>query len=117
MGGAITWWRSTAFPWLKENWKWLLFPIGILLFVLGKLSSGRGVVTVDPTAEADARAREERERRDREIAAERDRLETRLAEVHAEHQAKLQQLSQDQRERAAELQQDPEALNAWLRSL
>lgn len=107
-----------AWTWLKENWKWLLFPVGITIFILGRISSSRGDGgLVDPTAGADARAREERERRESELEAERARLEARLAAVHQEHQEKLQTLTEQQQERVAELQQDPEALNAWLRSL
>lgn len=103
--------------WLKANWKWLLFPVGIALFIIGRLSSGSRTTTIDPTAAADERAKVEKDRRERELQEERDRLRERLAEVHREHQAKLQQLTDDQMGRAAELEGDPEALNAWLRSL
>lgn len=120
------WWTTKAWPWLRANWQWVLFPIGILLFVLRFIP--RGVVTIDPTAKADQRAREEKARRDADAAAEKARRDTalaeeqarlasRLAEVRQANQGKLQKLTEDQMAHAAQLEEDPDALNDWLRTL
>ncbi len=113
----MNWLKNTAWPWLKANWKWVLFPIGILMVLLSALSRMQGVVTIDPTAKADERAKVERERREREVAEERARLRARLDEVRRENQGKLQQLNDEQVEHAARLEDDPEALNEFLRRL
>lgn len=120
------WWSTKAWPWLKANWQWIFFPVGILLLVLRLIP--RGVVTVDPTAKADGRAaaekakREadaaaEKARRDAELAAEQAALRARLEAVRAEHRTKLQKLTEDQMAQAASLEDDPEALNDFLRGL
>lgn len=121
------WWTTKAWPWIKDHWQWILFPIGILLFIL-RLLPRTGVVTIDPTAEADKRAREEKAKRDADAAAEKARrdaglaeeqarLAARLAAVRQENQSKLQKLTEAQMGEAARLEDDPEALNAFLRSL
>lgn len=121
------WWNTKAWPWLKANWQWVFFPVGILLLVLRLIPRG-GVVTIDPTAKADGRAAEEKAkrdadaaaekvRRDAELAAEQAALRARLEAVRAEHQAKLQKLTNTQMAEAARLEDDPEALNAFLRGL
>lgn len=106
-----------AWEWLKKYWQWLLFPVGIVLFILGRLTKAGTVVTIDPTEKADERAKEERARRETELAAEQARLRARLDEVRAENQATLQKLNEEQMGKAAELEADPEKLNEWLRSL
>lgn len=120
------WWTNKAWPWIKDHWQWILFPIGILMLLAKFLP--RQVVTIDPTAKADERAEAEkakreadaaaeRAKREAELAAEQARLAARLAEVRREHQAKLQKLTDAQMTQAAHLEEDPEALNAFLRSL
>jgi hypothetical protein len=121
------WWTTKAWPWIKDHWQWILFPVGILMLV-ARLWPRPGVVTIDPTAKADERAKEEQAKRDADAAAEKARREAglaaeqaalaaRLAAVRQEHQAKLQRLTDDQMHRAAQLEDDPEALNAWLKTL
>jgi len=126
MASMKLWWTTKAWPWLKENWQWVLFPIGILMLIAKVLP--RGVVTIDPTAKADDRAAEEKAkrdadataektRRDAELVAEQAALRARLEVVRLEHQKKLRKLTDAQMQQAAALEEDPEALNAWLRSL
>lgn len=106
-----------VWEWLKANWKWLLFPVGIVLFIIGRFSRPPELVTIDPTKEADERAKAERERREAELAAEQARLRERLDAVHRANADKLKKLTNEQMDQAAELEQDPEKLNEWLRSL
>lgn len=120
------WWTTKAWPWVKDHWQWILFPVGLLLLVLRFIP--RGVVTVDPTAKADERATAEKARRDAEAAEEKARrdaalqeeraaLQARLETVRAEHRSKLGTLTSDQQQAAAALEEDPEALNEFLRGL
>lgn len=37
-----------AWAWLKLNWKWLIFPLGVLLYVVGRLSSRGNITVVSP---------------------------------------------------------------------
>jgi uncharacterized membrane protein len=106
-----------CWEWLKANWKWVLFPVGILLFLAGRLTKPAEVVVVNPDGEATKREREEAARVNAELTVERDALRKRLEEVRRENQEKLVQLTEQQRTHAARLEGDPEALNAWLRSL
>jgi len=121
------WWTTTAWPWLQANWQWVLFPVGILLLVL-RLLPRAGVVTIDPVAKADDRAKEEeakrvadaaaeKTRREAELVAEQAALRTRLEAVHKEHQKTLRKLTAEQMQQAAALEEDPEALNTWLHTL
>lgn len=103
--------------WLKLNWKWLLFPIGIALFILGKLSSRGGGSTIDPVVKADERAKVEEDLRKTELAEESKKLQDRLTEVHTTHVEKLKVLTEEQLQQAADLEDDPEALNSWLNTL
>lgn len=120
------WWTTKAWPWLKENWQWVLFPVGLLM-LLAQLVPRR-LVTIDPTVKADGRAAAEKAKRDADavaekatrdaaLVAEQAALRARLEAVRAEHQKKLKKLTDTQMQQAAALEEDPEALNAWLRSL
>lgn len=121
------WWTTKAWPWLQANWRWILFPIGALLF-LAELASHMNHGSPDPLFNADGRAAEEKKKRDADdsaaaaarataLAAEQEAVKVRLAAVHKEHQKTLQKLNADQMAQATTLEGDPEALNAFLRSL
>jgi len=70
----MNWFKDTAWPWLKANWQWVLFPIGILMFVLRAMQPKPQVEIIDPTEKADERAKIEEETRQRQLEAERARL-------------------------------------------
>lgn len=106
-----------AWEWVKLHWQWILFPVGIVLFVLGRVSTQRDVITTDPTAKADDRAKAEEEIRRQQQAAADAQLRAQLDAVRAEHAQKLKQLTSEQLDHAATLEDDPEALNTWLKSL
>lgn len=106
---------STAWAWVKKNWKWLLFPIGILLFVIGKVSAKKSYRVINPelvdAEKTKRKAREESEAKNLEAKKERDK---RLAEVVEAHDTKLQNLTAEQNEKVDELRDDPERLNEYL---
>jgi flagellar biosynthesis component FlhA len=101
--------------WVKKYWKWLLFPIGVLLFFLGKLTARRPPDVVAPElVEADKKAEEasrEAERKRIEAALERDMVVSELKKEHAEIVSKL---TNEQQEKVKEFEKNPAALNRFL---
>jgi predicted negative regulator of RcsB-dependent stress response len=100
--------------WLKKNWKWLLFPIGVALYVVGYFSrtklnvvpsevAGAAVVKDDADSKAEAA----------KVKAEEVRLEE-LVKVEKDHAATIDKLTDDQKEKAKELKGDPAKLNEFL---
>ena len=79
--------------WLKKNWKWIVFPVGLvmLLFSLfeNKRLLRRPYINVDDELEAIKKANEHY----------RDELDT----LHEYHSERLQQLSDEQKQELAEL--------------
>lgn len=41
-------WFTKAWAWLKRNWKWLIFPVGVLVYVIGRASSNKSTTVVSP---------------------------------------------------------------------
>lgn len=103
-----------VWAWLKANWKWLLFPIGILLLVIGWFSGKRiDVVSPGSVAASDAarKARDEAERKAKEAEAARAK---RIEELKKEHDATIQKLTDEQKGKVEELLDDPDELNKYL---
>lgn len=104
--------------WLKKYWMWLLFPVGIVVFFLGRWTKSKPPDVVvpellgaaDKKLEEDAKAREAAER----AKAERDRMRD---EVLREHYRTIERLSEKQQDKVDELVDDPEALNEFLLSV
>jgi hypothetical protein len=103
--------------WLKANWQWVLFPIGIALFLMGRYSRPADLTVVDPLEDADARQREEGRQLQEALEHERQLVREQLDTVHRENRDTIARLTEEQRLEAARLEDDPEALNKWLRSL
>jgi len=104
-----------VWEWLKKYWKYILFPVGIVLGILGALSTRRAVeVTPSEVGEAEKekrRAEEEAEEKVRE--AETKKLQ-RIQEIEEEHRAVIEQLTEEQQSRVEELRESPEDLNTFL---
>jgi hypothetical protein len=110
----MTWWTLKALPWLKKYWKWLLFPIGILIFIAGyvvrpkpKVLSSELHGAGDTKREADDKAAEKTD----EARAKRDE---RLAEVEKDHAKTVAKLTRKQRDQLEELREDPDKVNDFL---
>jgi hypothetical protein len=102
--------------WLKANWRWLLFPAGLLVFLAGWLTRSRSTpVVVSPAlqeaAQAAARAGEEADRQAAGAARVRDE---RVRQIEVEHAEALKKLTDAERAQVRELQDDPEKLNQFL---
>ncbi len=111
-------WLIIAWRWLKKYWMWLLFPIGLLLYLLGRLSSRNPSDVVAPEVvgaeEERRRAREEADRKEFEAARDRER---KLDEIREEHADVVKELTDTQRAMAKDLEEDPEKLNEFLLSV
>lgn len=109
MGLLLVW------NWVKRYWKWLLFPIGILLFLLGRFTIKKPTPVIAPelvrASEEEKKAREEAEKR--ALAAELER-ERKLLEINAKHEETLKKMTDEQKHKAKELEAQPEKLNEFL---
>lgn len=106
----MTWIKETAWPWLKANWQWVLFPIGLALFILRMTSRGPQVQIIDPTEKADERARIEEETRTRQVEAERQRLAAEETAIQARADTARKATEAAQAAEVQQLREDPEAL-------
>ena len=105
---------AKVWAWLKQNWRWVLFPVGILLLIAGWARKTTVVVQSPALEDADKRARELREQADKEVA---DAAVKRDHDIHeadtvVDVEAELQRAAQ--RDAAKAVQDDPDALNRVL---
>ena len=104
---------KSIWSWLKKNWKWVLFPVGLLLVVFTALqavrSHGRDEEPTDlPDPEKPVidviDAVEERDQK--------------LAELEQKHRDRIQELAEDQRKELEELKDKPtEEIVRWFDNL
>lgn len=99
---------------MKKNWKWILFPIGILLAML-TLGRRRKINVVAPEllGAADNKRKANEEAAEQLEGAQEDRLK-RSAEIEKEHAMTMAKLTRDQRDKLEELREDPDELNSFL---
>jgi biopolymer transport protein ExbB/TolQ len=108
-GAAATW------AWLKKYWMWLILPVGVLVYLFGKMSGAKSLEVVTPELvgasetkdSADEKAKEER-------AKAKEKLERIKEEALREHTETIEKLNEEQREHADELVGDPDKLNDFL---
>jgi hypothetical protein len=95
-------WMFLTWEWLKRNWKWLLLPLGVLLWFLGRVTAKKEVIiTSTALAEADTAQADAKE------AAQ-------LSGIAAQHSAAVAVATQKQIDAAADAQGDSEAVNSIL---
>lgn len=104
-----------VWAWLKKYWKWLLFPVGILLGILSMLGRKRIFNVVSPELVEAEKVREEAEedKRQRIEELEQERSE-RLEEIERVHADTVSKLTDEQKKRVEELREDPDELNDFL---
>jgi len=107
---------AKVWGWLKRNWKWILFPVGLLMFIGGILIAiASGNEDDDPPPPDFGKEGEELAKEIAEAAAERDR---RLEELRAKNQQRLEQLDLDQQKELEELKDKPlEEVVTWFDNL
>ena len=117
----MLWWLAVKkgvaamWSWLKKYWMWLLLPVGVVVFFLGKLSGRKApeIVTSElvgaseTKVDADKKAGEEK-------AEAKEELGLKKAEVLKEHAETVKKLNEEQKKRADELVDNPKKLNDFL---
>lgn len=110
----MTWLMLKAIPWLKLYWKWLIFPVGIVLFLIGYLFNKRpnvlapeSVVAAKVEQKADEKAKTELAQAATEKAKE-------LADIEKTHAETIAKLNIDQKAEVEKLREDPKKLNEFL---
>jgi len=107
-------WFTLAKAWLKKNWKWLVFPVGIALYLLGYYAHKKPVVVAPESVGAAAvKEQAKEEAKKSEAQAEEERL-LNLATITNEHANTIKHLTDEQKEKAKELSADPVKLNDFL---
>lgn len=109
---------TVAWAWLKKWWKVLLFPLGILIWIVGRATARKTVTVVSPELSQHQMAREAAERETQtklrlageKRVAELDAIDRRNAEVIAK-------LNEAEARRAEALKDDPIALNKFLKEV
>lgn len=106
---------GTAWRWLKRNWKWLLLPVGIVIWLVGRLMARKTVVVESSAlgehAEVERKVEAQAEEKKAELAQER---EAQLAGIAAEHAAKSTSITQQHVAEAAATEGDSEKVNDLL---
>lgn len=107
-----SWWLTTGWPWLRENWAWvLILPVIGLVWLAMR---AQRLVIVDPVRRADERAEEEQVRRVVELEMERERLAKKVAEVTQKHEELVAELESKLAEPVGDLRSDPDALRRYM---
>jgi len=110
----MTWWTLKALPWLKKYWKWLLFPIGILIFIAGYVSRPKPKVLAPELLDHAAEREKIEKRTAGQIVEAKEERDKKLAEVEKEHAETVSKLNAEQRGKMQRLRQNPEELNKFL---
>jgi hypothetical protein len=111
-------WLFLTWEWLKRNWKWLLLPLGVLFWFLGRVTAKKKVtITSTALAEADSAkvAIDEKAEAQRELADAKEA--TQLAGIASRQAAAVTAATQAQVGAAAAAQGDPEQVNALLQAV
>jgi hypothetical protein len=107
-----------AWAWAKKNWKWLLAPLGAVLWLLGRGSKKTVIEVQSPELTGF-----EEEAKKMEAAAEGQRqaaktaLDSRIIEIQQKNAVAIQELSDASAKQAAELQANPDGVNAFLKGV
>jgi hypothetical protein len=103
-----------VWAWLKANWKWLLFPIALLVFLAGWLFKKKVEVIAPGSTAANVAAQKARELAEKQAKEAEAAKAKRIEELKKEHDAVIQKLTDEQKKKVDELVDDPEELNKFL---
>lgn len=107
----MIWLTTRAWPWLKKNWKWVLFPVGVLL-ALNTVLFARAILEAyaEPPRDLDEKTRKAlKELRNAELVR-----DQKIAELEVRNVERLRELSAEQRVELEELQDKSlEEVAAW----
>lgn len=99
-----------AWDWIKKYWKWILFPIGILLAIAGFIAGRMTRKTVPPTPGPVVSGDDEL---NQVVTADAER-DKKLQELREKNQARLESLTAEQQKELDELKDKPlEEVVSW----
>lgn len=109
---------KAAGAWVASHWKWFLFPLGVITWLIGR-ASGKTVVQVQSPEleehfELSKKLDKEAAKKTIEAAKKRDASITTADNTAA---AETKRVQAEATERAAKLQSDPVALNDFLKKV
>lgn len=111
-------WLKKACLWLKKYWMWVVFPIGIVIFFLGRWTKPKDPTVIAPellgAADKKLEEDEKAKRAEEEAKAE---LEKKRDQILEEHHKLIESLSEEQQDKVDDLLGDPEALNDYLKDV
>lgn len=105
-----------AWAWLKKNWKWVVFPLGILVWLAKNFFMRPTVVSPELVQHMEERARIDEEARVRAAQAELAR-NAQVTKVEEKHDAQVAGLNAEAVRTSKELQGDPVKLNDFLKKV
>jgi hypothetical protein len=111
---AKIWWSSKALPWLKKNWKWVVFPIGILLLLANRSRGPQASSELAGAAKAAEKINKKAEVKAAEAAAD---LEEGVADAVEEHDEVVLDLIEETKKNTDEIRKDPEKVNKFLKGV
>ena len=101
--------------WLKKNWKWILFPIAILLIVLAWLRNRQGPAPVPVPSDTGTAIALQDVRTEQQIEVAEQQAKEEIKKIEEQHAAAIQTFDAKQKETYEELKQgSPQALTDWL---
>lgn len=104
---------TKVWEWLKKNWKWIVFPVGVLMSVLGWFLWWRGRPKKDENTGTTTDAAADQALKDT-VQAQEDK-EKALKELEQKHGEKLSTMSDEQRAEFEKMKQKPiEEVAAWI---
>ena len=110
----MSWLKNKAWPWLKKNWKWVLFPIGILMAIATASAVSSAVRDFPPPDDLDDETQEHLKRL---RTADQKRNEA-LVELEQKKHEELRNLSQEQNKELEALRRAPtEEVVRWFDNL
>lgn len=113
---AIKLWFKAAWEWLKKYWKWLIFPAGILLYIIGRLSAKKEVTVVSPGLVAHEEVKNQLEAEAAQKKAQADlAATTQLSEIAADHNAQVASATKQQISEIEAAQGKPEEVTDLLK--
>lgn len=111
-------WLKATWEWLKKYWKWLLFPIGILAYVVGRASTKSNIQVVSPElmghADVEKALASEAEHK-KQVADE--TAVAQLSNIEAQRSAEASSETQKQVDEVKSVQGDPQAVNDLLKKI
>ena len=105
-----------VWAWVKRYWRYLLFPVGIVLGIVSMLASRREVVVTSPSEVTEAekeRLLAAAEAHAKKAALEKERA-AKVKEIEQAYRDTLDRLTEEQKGQVEELREDPDKLNEFL---